>query len=81
MRYKYNRDFFEVIDTPEKAYWLGFLYADGSVSSKRNDVEISLKGFDIEHLYKFKKFVKSKKLPKLDIQNKYNRCRIKMLII
>lgn len=69
---------FDCIDTEEKAYWLGFLYADGSVSSKRNDVEISLKGFDIEHLYKFKKFVKSKKLPKLDIQNKYNRCRISL---
>ena len=26
-----NESFFEVIDNPIKAYWLGVLYADGSV--------------------------------------------------
>ena len=25
--YKYNENFFEKIDSPRKAYWLGFLYA------------------------------------------------------
>lgn len=25
----YNKDYFNIIDTPTKAYWLGFLYADG----------------------------------------------------
>jgi len=33
---KYNADFdyFEVIDNQEKAYWLGFIYADGCVSKR-----------------------------------------------
>ena len=30
----YNKNYFDVIDTPTKAYWLGFLYADGYVTSK-----------------------------------------------
>ncbi len=28
-----NENYFEIIDTKEKAYWLGFLYADGRVST------------------------------------------------
>ena len=28
-RKKFNADYFEVIDTPEKAYFLGFIFADG----------------------------------------------------
>ena len=27
----YNEDYFEQIDTEDKAYFLGFIYADGSV--------------------------------------------------
>ena len=28
-KYLINKDYFEVIDTEDKAYWLGFLMADG----------------------------------------------------
>jgi hypothetical protein len=38
-----NVDFFEKIDTKEKAYWLGFLYADGYVRKYRLVVKISIK--------------------------------------
>ncbi len=31
-KYKINESIFEEINTPEKAYWLGFLYADGWIS-------------------------------------------------
>lgn len=49
---------FEVIDTEEKAYWLGFMYADGYVISTTNEVGIGLKIEDYEHLVKFKSFLK-----------------------
>lgn len=30
-KYKVNEDYFKLIDNQDKAYWLGFLYADGYV--------------------------------------------------
>ena len=67
---------FKNINSEEKAYWLGFLYADGNVSLKDNSIELSLQSLDIEHLYKFKSFIKTTNLPTLNISKKYNRCRI-----
>ncbi len=32
-RYTLNEKYFDKIDCPEKAYWLGYLYADGNVTS------------------------------------------------
>lgn len=56
---KLNERYFETIDTEEKAYWLGFLYADGCVCVRRKgenvksmNVEVGLKGSDEEHLIK-----------------------------
>lgn len=50
---------FDCIDTEEKAYWLGFLYADGSVSHYKSSkrVELGLKESDYGHLQKFAKFL------------------------
>lgn len=48
----FNENFFETINTEGKAYWLGFFYADGYVSKNSNQVELSLKSDDIEHLKK-----------------------------
>lgn len=53
-RLSVNDDFFEVIDTEEKAYWLGFLFADGSIRSSRNEVAIQLQRGDKRHLEKFR---------------------------
>ena len=30
---EYNKNVFDTIDTEEKAYWLGFIYADGYLNS------------------------------------------------
>lgn len=77
---KFDNTVFDVIDTEEKAYWLGFLYADGYVSKNpQNHVELSLKGSDYLHLEKFKTFLKHSspiKLGKAKCQGKeYSRCR------
>lgn len=55
---KINSNFFEVIDTEEKAYWLGFLTADGYVSNG-NNIELALAEVDKEHVEKFKKSIES----------------------
>jgi len=53
--YRFDERIFETIDSEEKAYWFGVLYADGNTSSIGNKIEITLK--DEEHLYKFKEFL------------------------
>ena len=71
-KHNYDDSFFEKIDTEEKAYWLGFLYADGavqkkevvgsSVNAKRKmsyKVELQLAQIDKEHLEKFCKIIGS----------------------
>lgn len=54
--YSLDENVFETIDTEEKAYWLGFLYADGYVSDAKNDIEIGLAKKDMAHLEKAKLF-------------------------
>ena len=57
--YEFDRRFFQKIDTEKKAYWLGFLYADGSVYiSKYNishHVTLKLSSKDVIHLEQYKK--------------------------
>ena len=48
-KYTLNQKFFEEIDSKEKAYWLGFLYADGYIS-KGGIIELSLKSTDSDHI-------------------------------
>lgn len=45
-KYPLNENYFEEIDTPNKAYILGFFYADGNVSGKNNTVQIGLQSRD-----------------------------------
>lgn len=56
--YTHNFRYFNEIDTEEKAYWLGFIYADGFIESKRKHGEqkmgITLSSKDKAHLEKFK---------------------------
>ena len=54
-----EKQYFKNIDTEEKSYWLGFLYADGCISRdfKHLILDISIK--DKNHIYKFAKSIKS----------------------
>ena len=56
-RNKFNESIFDNIDSEEKAYWLGFIYADGYISSRDNTFELSLALKDKEHLDKFNVFM------------------------
>jgi len=60
-RTKFNEHIFDSIDTEEKAYWLGFIFADGYLSSRDNAFELSLSLNDKEHLDKFNKFMQHEK--------------------
>lgn len=53
--YPRNEFYFNQIDTSEKAYWLGFWYADGCVENTRYAIEIN--SVDKEHLEKFQKAI------------------------
>ena len=63
-KYFHNFDFFEKIDSEEKAYWLGFMFADGYIVNYDNyygedvlGLSVSLK--DQEVLEKFKKSIQA----------------------
>ena len=53
----FNINYFDEIDTEEKAYWLGFLFADGAITQYQHsyDIELSLKIDDKNHVAKFAK--------------------------
>lgn len=58
-QYSLNEKFFDIIDTEQKAYFLGLLYADGCNYEKRGAVVISLQDKDIEILEKLKLLIDS----------------------
>ena len=66
-KYEVDENYFENIDTEEKAYWLGFLYADGYVrmikyksgADRYGELKLKLSIKDKKHLDLFKKCVGS----------------------
>lgn len=83
-KYTYNESYFEKIDSHEKAYWLGFLYADGCITRfyrneklKSMSLELTLKSDDEDHLYKFLKCLESNvPIQHKTIKNKYYASRL-----
>lgn len=55
---KFNIKFFETYSL-ESCYWGGFIYADGNIHNKKKILQISLSNLDEDHLFKFKKCIKS----------------------
>jgi intein-encoded DNA endonuclease-like protein len=66
-KYTVDETFFETIDTEEKAYWLGFMFADGNVQGRQFRVGLAV--VDKDHLEQFKKALKT------DRPIKFNRGR------
>jgi len=52
-KYNVNHYYFSSIDDENKAYWFGFLCADGYVSSTNSCIELSVQSSDIGHLKQF----------------------------
>lgn len=56
--YEIDEDFFQIINTEEKAYWLGFIYADGYITMPHS-FGIALAKRDIEHIKKLLKSLRT----------------------
>ncbi len=61
--YSLDEEFFDTIDDEFKAYWLGFISADGCISSNSNRLIIGLSARDSDRLYEFLRDVKSNAEP------------------
>lgn len=68
-KFTYDISFFKQVDTEEKAYWLGFIYADGCITNDGLELKISKK--DIALLERFKKDIQSNHPIKHYVQNGY----------
>jgi len=78
-KYEIDDTFFDVIDTEEKAYVLGFIVADGNVGKERQAIVISLNQQDEDVLVKIAKTMKSTHPIKRFIKDKkYNHCLISL---
>ena len=42
LKYTCDENYFEKIDTAEKAYWLGFMYTDGYIQNKRKNSNMKI---------------------------------------
>ena len=85
-KYPIQEDFFDKIDTEEKAYVLGLLYADGYNNTDRNSVSLGLKETDKEVLDKITALIQptkplqyinmSSQRNKEGFENSQNQCRL-----
>ena len=66
--YKLNHDYFDELNET-KAYWLGFIAADGTVRKNKNEIKIGLKASDIDILKQLKNDLESEAPIKFYITN------------
>lgn len=58
-KYYVNNNYFRTIDNEWKAYWLGFLYADGCNDMSNSCIRLKLQIRDIEHVKSFRDSLQS----------------------
>lgn len=79
-KYQHNENYFDVIDTEDKAYWLGFITADGCVY--KNTLNIKLCGKDSNHLSKFLNCLSSNGVVQIGVEylkdKEYSYSRVKI---
>lgn len=68
-KHTFDENYFTHIDSSEKAYWLGFLFADGYNTDDEIVIELAEK--DITHLVKFKKAISATQL--ISTRSKYDK--------
>lgn len=61
IKYDFNENFFEKLDTKESCYFSGLISSDGNLSKTSNNVKIELKSTDVEILEKFNIALNTKK--------------------
>jgi hypothetical protein len=59
MKLNLDNSFFDIIDTEEKAYFLGWMLADGTISNNQNIISLEVGIKDIDIIYKFRDTLKS----------------------
>jgi len=70
-KWNINENYFDTIDTPEKAYWLGFFSADGYVHQERGQLSLELQEIDKSHVQKFANAL-SCNIPLMEIKGNFN---------
>ena len=71
-KYSLNENYFDKIDTPNKAYILGLLYADGNVSKEKYHIQLSLQEGDRHILEDIRKEIDSSAPLEFRNFSKYN---------
>lgn len=71
--YSLNENYFDKIDTPNKAYILGLLYADGNVSKEKYRIQLSLQEGDVKILEDIRQEIQSEAPLEFRNFSKYNK--------
>ncbi len=58
-KYVFDATYFDDINSEDKAYWLGFIFGDGSIDATSRSLRIDLNNRDRQHLEKFKISIKA----------------------
>lgn len=70
-KWNIQEDYFDLIDSPEKAYWLGFLGADGYVHQERGEIQFELQESDKSQVQKLADALSCNK-PLLEINGQFH---------